>query len=189
MIVSAKRILELNHKYHLIENLAEREQNPEGTGLDIRVGEVYRLKGDGFLGVEERKTPDIEKIADVKEDKEFILKPGDFVLLKTMEKITIPSEKITVDENWPPMYLMANAYPRSTLQRCGLFLRTTKTDPGYTGELTFGLANIGPSDVKLELGSRIANIVFHGVIGELSRAYNGQWKGGRVSTGAQEKQI
>ncbi len=189
MIISAKRILELNSEYHFIENLDKRELNPEGVGFDIRVGEIYSLKGDGFLGVEERKTPDIEKIADVSKDKDIIIKPGDFVLVKTMEKITLPSGKVSVDDSYPPMLLMANVFPRSTLQRCGLFLRTTKTDPGYTGELTFGLSNLGPSKIRLELGSRIANLVFQGVIGGLSREYGGQWKGGRVATGAKEKQI
>jgi deoxycytidine triphosphate deaminase len=189
MIISARRILELSEKHRLIDNLDKRELNPEGTGFDLRVGEVYRLKGDGFLGVEDRKTPDTEKIADITKDKEFTLKPGDFVLVKTMEKISIPSEKILVDEAWAPMHLMANVHPRSTLQRSGLYLRATKTDPGYTGELTFALVNHGPSTIRLELGSRIANLVFHGVIGELSRAYGGQWNGGRVSTGAKERQI
>jgi deoxycytidine triphosphate deaminase len=93
-----------------------------------------------------------------------------------MEKITLPSGKVSVDDSYPPMLLMANVFPRSTLQRCGLFLRTTKTDPGYTGELTFGLSNLGPSKIRLELGSRIANLVFQGVIGGLSREYGGQWE-------------
>jgi hypothetical protein len=41
MIISAKRILELNSEYHFIENLDKRELNPEGVGFDIRVGEIY----------------------------------------------------------------------------------------------------------------------------------------------------
>ena len=67
MILSAKKVLELNEKYHLIEGLGERDlNNPEGIGIDVRVGEVFRLKGNGFLGVDERNTPDIEVIADIK---------------------------------------------------------------------------------------------------------------------------
>jgi deoxycytidine triphosphate deaminase len=45
MILSAKKILELNEKYKIIENLSERELNPEGVGIDVRVGEVYKIKG------------------------------------------------------------------------------------------------------------------------------------------------
>ena len=59
MIISAKKIIELNKRYNLIENLAERELNPHGVGMGVRVGEVYKLKEEGFLGVrdEKRKTP------------------------------------------------------------------------------------------------------------------------------------
>ena len=42
MIISAKKIIELNKKYKLIENLSERELTPEDVGIDIRVGEVYK---------------------------------------------------------------------------------------------------------------------------------------------------
>jgi deoxycytidine triphosphate deaminase len=71
MIISAKKIIELNKKYHLIKNLAERELNPQGVGIDVRAGGVYKLKEEGFLGVsdEDRKTPAIEKIADANQKK------------------------------------------------------------------------------------------------------------------------
>ena len=64
----------------------------------------------------------------------------------------------------------------------------TKTDPGYNGELTFAMANLGGSKFEMDLGARVANIVFMQVIGDLHRAYEGQWKGGRVATGVLEKQ-
>jgi deoxycytidine triphosphate deaminase len=66
-------------------------------------------------------------------------------------------------------------------------LEATKTDPGYFGELIFGLNNIGGCDFELELGARIANLVFNYVVGEVN-AYKGQWKGGRVFKVEKEKQ-
>ena len=142
MILSAVKILELNDKHNLIEGLSERElNNPEGCGLDIRVGEVYSLEEkEGFLGVEERTTPNAIKIADIQEDgnKKIILKPGEFILVKTIEKITSPSEKVKYSEEEPPKYLMPHVYPRSTLQNCGVALYCTKTDPGYSGQLDSG---------------------------------------------------
>lgn len=189
MIISARKIIELNKKYNLIENLAERELNPEGVGIDVRVGEVYKLKDGGFLGVKERRTPEVEKIADVKQgDKKITLKPGDFVLVKTIEKVNIPAKKVVIEEGKEPIFLMLDVYPRSTLQRCGIYFMGTKTDPGYFGELTFALVNVGNSSFGLELGARIANLVFKQVLGDISRPYEGQWKGGRVSTGAIEEQ-
>ena len=190
MIISASKIIELNEKHHFIENLAERELNPEGVGIDIRAGVIYRLKGKGFLGVDERDTPDIETIADINQgDKKVTLSPGDYVLVKTIEKVNIPGEKIVIEEGEEPTLLMLDVYPRSTLQRCGIYFMGTKTDPGYYGELTFALKNVGNLPFELELGARIANLVFKKVEGNLSRAYGGQWKGGRVTTENIEKQI
>lgn len=191
MILSAKKTLELNKKHKLIEGLSEREtNNPEGVGIDLRVGSVYELVGEGFLGETERKTPDIKKIADIKDGKrEVVLKPGDFVLVTTIETVNLPAEKITVEGGTKPTHLIANVHPRSTLQRSGIYFRGTKTDPGYHGQLTFALANLSKSPFRLELGARIVNIVFEQVIGDIHRAYEGQWQGGRVSAEKKEKQI
>ncbi|MDE1860844.1 MAG: hypothetical protein KGH72_03955 [Candidatus Micrarchaeota archaeon] len=190
MILSAKKILELNAKYGLLENLSEREKsNPEGVGIDLRVGEVYRISGEGYLGESERKTPDATKIADIKAgDKEVTINPGEFLLVKTIESVNLPAEKIVVEDGASATFLVADVHPRSTLQRCGIYFRATKTDPGYHGELTFALANLGGSKFRLELGARFANLVFHQVFGDIHRAYGGQWQGGRVATERKEKQ-
>ncbi|TLX65916.1 MAG: hypothetical protein E6L03_10415 [Thaumarchaeota archaeon] len=190
MILSAKKILELNKRYKLLENLSEREtSNPEGVGIDIRVGEVYRLEGEGYLGETERKTPDTKKIADIKDgDKVVVLKPGELVLIKTIEKINVPAEKVSVEEGSEPRHLMAHPYPRTTLQRSGIFFRGSKIDPGYSGEMTFALTNLSTSPFTLELGARVVNIVFEQVTGEIHRPYQGQWQGGRVSAEKKERQ-
>jgi len=188
MIISAHRILQLNTSHKIIENLDPRELNPEGVGFDLRVAEVYRLSGEGYLGVENRKTPEIEKAAD-SAHKEIIIKPGEFVLVKTMEKVSLPAGKIQVEAGREPALIMAHIYTRTTLFRCGISLMATKVDPGYSGELTFAMANLSPFPFKLEMGARIANIVFLEVLGELSRAYGGQWQGGRVTTEKMEKQV
>ena len=189
MIITARKILDMNRKYNFIQNLSEREMNPEGIGFDIRVKEVYKLCDDGFLGVNDRKSPKLEKVADIDNNDESItLSPGEYVLIKTIEKVNIPSEKIFIEELNQSLYIMLDVYPRSTLQRCGVYFKGTKTDPGYYGELTFGLKNESNVNFKLELGARIANIVFKTAIGEISRPYEGQWKGGRVGTEGLEKQ-
>jgi deoxycytidine triphosphate deaminase len=190
MILSAKKVLVLNKKYNLIENLSEREaSNAEGVGIDVRAGEIYRLEGEGFLGVSDRKTPNERKVADIKAgDKEVLLAPHDYVLVKTMEKVNIPADKIVVEEGAEPAHIMLDVHPRSTLQRCGVYFMGTKTDPGYSGELIFALTNLSSNTFRLELGARIANITFEQVAGDIVRAYEGQWKGGRVSAKKVEKQ-
>ncbi|PIW91012.1 MAG: hypothetical protein COZ91_02770, partial [Candidatus Nealsonbacteria bacterium CG_4_8_14_3_um_filter_39_7] len=75
MILGIKELHKLVKEKKLVEGLCERElNNPEGAGFDLRIGEIYELEGAGFLGVEERKTPEIKSLA--KYDSE---KPSGFV--------------------------------------------------------------------------------------------------------------
>jgi deoxycytidine triphosphate deaminase len=177
MIINPKELLELVKKDKLVENLSERElTNPEGTGFDLRLGEVFRISGKAFLGETHRQTPDIESVAVYGKDKSFKFKPGDFYLVKTIEKINLPID------------LSAVILPRTTTFRSGLFIRTGPIQPGYSGELTFGLKNEGPVTVEIELGARFVHVLFHEIKGSGSK-YRGQWQGGRVSATKREKQV
>lgn len=179
MILGPKELLKLVKKQKLVENLSERElTNPEGAGFDLRLGEVYKITGDAFLGEVERKTPDIKLVKAYKEGKNqsITIKPGDFYLMKTIESVNVP-------EN-----LTAHIYPRSTTFRSGIFIRTTQVAPGYSGGLIFALKNEGPVPVKIEMGARVVHIQFTEVAGGGSK-YRGQWQGGRVSATKKEKQV
>lgn len=179
MILGPIKLLELVRKKKLVEGLSERElTNPEGAGFDLRIGEIYKIKGDAFLGEEERKTPDIELVAEYKkrEKKSFTINPGDFYLVKTIESVNLPKN------------MTAHIYPRSTTFRSGLFIRTTNVHPGYSGGLTFGLKNEGSVPVKIEMGARFVHIQFQMVHGGGS-LYRGQWQGGRVSATKRERQV
>ncbi len=179
MILGPKKLLELVHKKKLVENLSERElTNPEGAGFDLRLGEVYKISGSAFLGETERKTPTIKTVQTYSKDikRAVKIKPGQFFLVKTIEKINLP------------VNLSATIIPRTTTFRSGLFLRTGPVQPGYEGELTFGLKNEGPVTVTIEMGARFAHILFQEVKGGGSK-YRGQWQGGRVTTHKREKQV
>ena len=181
MILGIKKLHQLVKEINLVENLCDREKNsPEGSGFDLRLDEVYSLTGSGFLGVEERDTPQVELLAknNNKEESEnfFIFKPGEYYLIKTMEKVNLPTT------------LSGIIVPRTTLFRSGLGLFNGIVQPGYSGELTFGLANLGKSNIKISFGARVVHITFHEVLGE-GNEYKGQWQGGRVSTDESEKQI
>ncbi len=172
-------LLKLVKEQKLVENLCQRElENPEGTGFDLRVGEVYKLKdGDAFLGQEERHTPDIDLVAKFGTEKEYTLLPGEFVLVKTLEKVNMPSD------------IASAITPRSTLQRSGVLFLSAACPPGYSGELTFGLHNAGKNLFRFELGARFAHARFFRTGTNISD-YRGQWQGGRVSTqGKKETQV
>lgn len=170
-MIGTKELLKLVREDKLVENLSERElTNPEGAGFDLRVGEVFVLEGgEAFLGESERYTPKTGSIAKYRENKDVILKPGDFVLVKTIEKVNLPKDVAAIFR------------PRSTLQRSGIGLFTAAASPGYSGELTFGMCNLGKNDFRLELGARIVHIIFFRTSDNVSE-YRGQWQDGRVST-------
>ena len=182
MILGIKKLHELVREIKLVENLCDREMNsPEGAGFDLRLAEVYELEGDGFLGVEERDTPDIKSVGKYKSgenerENTFIFVPGKYYLIKTMEKVNLPTT------------LSGIIFPRTTLFRSGLALFNGVVQPGYSGELTFGICNLGKSNITISFGARVVHITFHEVLGE-GNQYRGQWQGGRVATDGKETQI
>lgn len=182
MVLGIKKLHELIKEINLVENLCERElNNPEGAGFDLRLGEIYELAGDGFLGIEERSTPTVKlttKYNPKKNEKEnfFIFEPGKYCLVKTMEKVNLP------------VTLSGIIFPRTTMFRSGLGLFNGIVQPGYSGELTFGVCNLGKNNIKISFGARIVHITFHEVLGAGNR-YRGQWQGGRVATEGKETQV
>lgn len=182
MILGIKKLHELVKEINLVENLCDRElNNPEGAGFDLRLGEVYELVGDGFLGVEQRDTPKSNLLAAHDPSKDevdnyFVFESGKYYLIKTMEKVNLP------------VTLSGIIFPRTTMFRSGLGLFNGIVQPGYSGELTFGLANLGLSKIKVSFGARVVHITFHEVLGE-GNQYRGQWQGGRVSTSGHEVQV
>ena len=179
MVIGVKELLKLVREKNLIESLSERElKAPEGAGFDLRIGELYEVKEQGFLGVDERETPEVKLIAkfDEKSSSKAFLEPRTYYLMKTVEKLNMPDN------------LLALFTPRSTLFRSGIYIFGGQTAPGYKGELTTGIYNFRDEKFELEMGSRVFHIMFFEVKGE-TNLYQGQWQGGRVSTEKKEKQI
>lgn len=179
MILGVDQLLKLVKTKKLVENLSERElTNPEGAGFDLRLGEIYELKGKSFLGVEERKTPQIKLLAkyNPKKKTKFTFRPDSYYLMKTIEKVNTPND------------ILILFTPRTTIFRSGMMLYTATCSPGYCGELTFGIGNQGKCVVEIELGARVAHAMFFQVKGK-TNLYRGQWQGGRVTTKKKERQV
>jgi len=179
-----KRIQEDN----LIENIGDRDMNdPEGCGVDFRLGSAHKIiKGEAYIEADRkgelglRKGVETEEVALFQEGKDsqdnLIVKPHEYYLIQTIESVNVPSD------------LMPIVFPRSSLFRAGLLLLATKTDPGYKGTFTFGLVNLSPFDVRIQMGARICNVVFLEIKGK-TVDYRGQHQGGRITLENEEKQI
>src|SRR3972149_11410749 len=106
MILGPSKLLQLVKTKKLVEGLAKRElTNPEGAGFDLRLGEVYKISGKSFLGIDERHTAKIKMAAkfNPKKRSKLTIKPGEFYLTKTIETGNMPDN------------LTASITPRSTL--------------------------------------------------------------------------
>lgn len=134
-----------------------------GAGIDLRLGKIYKILGDAYLGVMKRRTPKVEAI----DCSEYILSPGEYVLVETIESVNMPAN------------IAARVLNRSTIFRCGATLINALVDPGYNGKLTFGLKNLSEHEFKIEIGAAIAQIVFEFVEGETT-PYDGKYQGGKV---------
>lgn len=183
MILGTDKLLELVKTNNLVENLSERElNNPEGAGFDFRLGSVHKLirKSDVnyFLGEKERQTPHSEIIMEYDKDNKKILtlKPGEYYLVSTVEKINTPK------------WLAPTIRPRTTIFRSGIILLSADISPGYCGPLTVGLYNASQQSFDIELGARIMHLRFHLIDGK-TNSYQGQWQGGRISTEEKEEQV
>src|SRR3989344_7883381 len=110
----------------LIENLSNRElKNPEGVGVDLRLGAVYKITAGGAFILRDRvkglgyrngvKTEVIAQYQKRGRQKEIMIKPGDYYLVSTLETINTPED------------LMPVIFPRTSLFRAGLLLLNSKT--------------------------------------------------------------
>ena len=187
-VLGIHKVLELIKKDKLLENLGARDlSNPEGVGMDLRMGEAHRIteggafiEADGTAGLGRRKGVKTEMIGKFHEDsetqEEIEVKPGEYLLISTVEQVNTPKD------------LMPLVFCRSSLFRAGLLLLVTKIDPGYRGTLTMGLRNLSEFPVKLQMGARVCNIVFFQIEGE-GVEYRGQHQGGRISPSEIEQQV
>lgn len=178
MVLGIKELHRLVKERDLVEGLSERElTNPEGAGFDLRVGELYEVSGQGFLGIEQRETPEMKLIGKYEEKTvEVLLKPHTYYVMKTIEEVNMP-------EN-----LLAIMAPRSTLFRSGVYIFGGQVPPGYNGGLNMGIYNFRDTEFRLEMGARVVHIMFFEVKGE-GNLYRGQWQGGRVTTNQKENQV
>ena len=179
MVISQAKIKKLIKSKKLVEGLGKRDlENPEGAGLDLRLDELFKIKGETFLGIDTRKTVDHVSVAkyNPKKPSVYTIKPGEFYLMQTIEKVNLPENIVCIP------------YPRSTLFRSGIWLLATQIAPGYSGTLTFALKNMGNSKFKVEMGARVVHVIFNEIDGK-GVAYRGQWQGGRVTTKKRETQV
>jgi dCTP deaminase len=151
-----------------IEPLTDPELQIQPASVDLRLGREFLefqrtnipcIHPDSENEVEEYVTETV-----VEEDDEFILHPGDFVLGTTVERVAVPDD------------LIARVEGRSSLGRLAVVIHATAgiVDPGYRGQVTLELSNLGTAPVALTPGMRISQVIFTELKNAADRPYGAE---------------
>jgi dCTP deaminase len=72
--------------------------------------------------------------------------------------------------------IVAFMFIRSSLAREGIIGSFAVIDPGFRGQLTLNMTNVGDKEVTLHEGERIVQIVFHRLGDSAKKGYNGSYQ-------------
>ncbi len=151
-----------------IEPLADPDLQIQPASVDLRLGREFLefqrtnipcIHPDSENEVDEYVTETV-----VEEGEEFILHPGDFVLGTTVEHVGVPDD------------LIARVEGRSSLGRLAVVIHATAgiVDPGYRGQVTLELSNLGTAPVALTPGMRISQVIFTELKNAADRPYGSE---------------
>ncbi|MFP4626185.1 MAG: dCTP deaminase [Natronomonas sp.] len=138
----------------VVDPLDDPELQIQPASIDLRLGrEFLEFQRTNIPCIHFDSEQEISKYVDetyVEEGEEFILHPGDFVLGTTKERVAIPPD------------LIAHVEGRSSLGRLAIVVHATAglADPGYEGQITLELSNLGTAPVALSPNMRVSQLTF-----------------------------
>ena len=146
MILSDRSLKELiiNHGLHIVNPINEEDIQP--NSIDLHLGDKLRTL-DG-------KTIDLEY-------DDYKLKPNEFLLGSTMEKINVPLD------------LVAHIDGKSSIGRLGVFIHVSSgfVDSGFVGNITLEIYNASNKAFRLVDGMSICQIVFETLTTPVENGY------------------
>ncbi|MFC7323895.1 dCTP deaminase [Halorubrum rutilum] len=152
----------------VVEPLGDVDQQVQPASVDLRLGERFlefqRTNIPCIHPTEADEVGEYVTETTVDEGGEFILHPGDFVLGTTTERVEIPDD------------LVAHVEGRSSLGRLAIVVHATAglCDPGYKGQITLELSNLGTAPVALSPGMRVSQLTFTELKSPADRPYGAE---------------
>jgi dCTP deaminase len=149
----------------VVEPLEDPSLQVQPASVDLRLGrEFLEFQHANIPCIHPDSEQEVEEYVEetvVEEGGEFILHPGDFVLGTTLERVGIPDD------------LIAHVEGRSSLGRLAVVVHATAglADPGYRGQITLELSNLGTAPVALTPGMRISQLTFTELKNPAQRPY------------------
>lgn len=143
----------------------------ENPDLQVQPASVDIRLGNEFLKFNPQNVTSINPVKDnpedfmertvIDDDESFVVHPGDFVLGTTKEWVEIPND------------LLSHVNGRSTFGRLAIVIHATAglLDPGWSGNVTLEISNLGTIPVELEPGMRIGQLTFETLESDVDRPY------------------
>ncbi|WP_257298709.1 dCTP deaminase [Haloarchaeobius sp. FL176] len=168
----------------VVEPLDDIDLQVQPASVDLRLGrEFLEFQRTNIPCIHPNSESEVDEYVNetvVDPEGEFILHPGDFVLGTTKERVEIPAD------------LIAHVEGRSSLGRLAVVVHATAglCDPGYRGQITLELSNLGSAPVALTPGMRISQLTFTELKTPAERPY-GSERGSKYQdqTGPQASKI
>ena len=152
----------------VVEPLADPELQIQPASIDLRLGrEFLEFQRTNIPCIHPNSEQEVDEYVEetyVEEGGEFILHPGDFVLGTTKERVEVPAD------------LLGTVQGRSSLGRLAVVIHATAgiVDPGYRGQITLELSNLGTAPVALQPDMRISQVIFTELKTPASKPYGSE---------------
>jgi len=138
------------------------EEQVQPAGVDLRVEDVELVDTPGALGVYDRVIPAGRPMIPVMGW--WNLGQGAY-RIRFMDPVRVPEDAVGL------------CFPRSSLLRMGASLHCAVWDPGYEGRGQSLLVVHNPRGIRLQVGARVAQIVFVRLEEAAGILYRGRYQG------------
>lgn len=138
----------------VIDPLDDPDHQIQPSSVDLKIGSEFKsFQIISKPCIDPKDQSDIDSYMQsfhIDEDEAFIIHPGEFALATTLEMVHVPTD------------LVARVEGRSSMGRLGITMHVTAgfIDPGFQGNITLEISNIGKMPVALYPGQRVCQIVF-----------------------------
>lgn len=159
MILSDASIERAIHENEIGVDPLPQGKQIQPASLDVRLGrEVFHFGKEGSVRATQHR-----------------LQPGERYLAHTKEEITLPN------------HIAAQLAGRSSVGRQGVIVHKTAgwIDPGFQGEITLEMMNLGDEPVDFQAGERVAQLVFF-KLDYPSKGYDGSYQNQEGATQARQ---
>ncbi|MCO5221635.1 MAG: deoxyuridine 5'-triphosphate nucleotidohydrolase [Thermomicrobiales bacterium] len=152
----------------LFAGYSDLDAQVQANGFDLTLAEVRRFDGAGTIAIDnaDRVLPELEAIEP--DDRGFLTLPPGGYHITYAETVSLPKD------------LMALGRPRSSLTRSGVAIHTAVWDAGYSGRSTSLMVVYNPQGFRVQLGARVAQLVFIQLSTPDEVGYQGVYQGENV---------